>query len=257
MKVVILCGGLGTRLAEETDKIPKPIVRIGKMPILWHIMKIYDHYGFREFYLTLGYKGEIIKEFFLNYHLMSDDLVINTKSGKIIKHSSLSEDWDVHLIDTGLYTNTAGRLKKLKDFLKDDTFMMTYGDGVANVNIKKLVDFHKSHGKLATLTAVKPIARFGEMIIQDNKIIKFEEKPVSKNSYINGGFFVLEPEVLDYVTSDSIRWEHDPLENIAKDGQLMAYFHDDFWQCMDNIRDLRFLQELWENNKAPWKIWKD
>lgn len=257
MKVVILCGGLGTRLAEETDKIPKPIVRIGKMPILWHIMKIYYNYGFREFCLSLGYKSEIIKQFFLNYHLMSDDLLINTKSGKIIKHSSLSEDWDVHLIDTGINTDTGGRIKRLMQFLKDETFMMTYGDGVANINIKKLVDFHKSHGKLATITAVRPLARFGEMVFEGKKVIEFKEKPIIKNSFISGGFFVLEPKVLDYIENDKQRWEAEPLENIAKDGELMAYFHEGFWQCMDNVRDLRYLSELWEIGKAPWKIWKD
>ena len=257
MKVVILCGGFGTRLAEETDKTPKPMVRIGKMPILWHIMKTYYHYDFREFLLTLGYKGEVIKHFFLDYHLMSDDLVINTKSGKIIKHSSLSEDWDIHLIDTGIETDTGGRIKRLTEFLKDETFMMTYGDGVSNINIKKLADFHKSHGKLATITAVRPPARFGEMVFDDKKVIDFKEKPIIQDGFISAGFFVLEPKVLDYIEGDSSRWEKEPLEKLAKDGELMAYFHDGFWQYMDNIRDLRYLQDIWAQKKAPWKIWKE
>ncbi|MHA1797994.1 MAG: glucose-1-phosphate cytidylyltransferase [Candidatus Helarchaeota archaeon] len=255
MKVVILCGGFGTRLAEETDRIPKPMVLIGKMPILWHIMKIYDHFAFTEFFLTLGYKGEIIKKFFLNYHLLSGDLLINTKSGKILKYSSFSEDWDVHLIDTGLNTMTGGRIKRLETFLKGDTFMMTYGDGVANIDLKKLIEFHKSHGKLATVTAVKPRTRFGELEYKNGKVINFTEKPKIHESRISGGYFVLEPEVLNYIEGDETIWERDPIERLVKEGELMAYEHDGFWQCMDNIRELRYLRELWANNKAPWKVW--
>ena len=204
MKVVILCGGLGTRLAEETDKMPKPIVRIGKMPILWHIMKLYYHYDYNEFYLTLGYKGEIIKHFFLDYHLMSDDLVINTKSGKIVKHSSLSEDWDVHLIDTGLKTNTGGRIKRLKDFLSKETFMMTYGDGVSNINIKKLIEFHRSHGKLATITAVRPPARFGEMVFDGKKgwyRETYNEEPTTSDGEVWDEPYIIGEENFDYYPS--------------------------------------------------------
>lgn len=257
MKVVILCGGFGTRLAEETDRIPKPMVRIGKMPILWHIMKIYDHYGFKEFYLTLGYKGEIIKEFFLNYHLLSDDLVINTKSGEVVKYSSFSEDWNVHLIDTGLNTMTGGRIKHLEKFLKDETFMLTYGDGVSNIDLNELLKFHHSHGKLATITAVKPRTRFGELECVSSRVKSFSEKPQIQEKRINGGFFVLEPDVLDYLEGNETIWEGTPLKRLVKDGELMAYQHDGFWQCMDNVRELRYLQELWESNKAPWKKWKE
>jgi glucose-1-phosphate cytidylyltransferase len=257
MKIVILCGGFGTRLAEETDQIPKPMVEIGKMPILWHIMKIYYHYGFDNFYLALGYKGEIVKRFFLNYHLLSDNLEINTKTGKITKHSYLSEDWNAHLIDTGLETMTGGRIKRLEKYLKDETFMMTYGDGVSDINLKNLLKFHQSHGKLATVTAIRPLGRFGELVIDRDYVNKFIEKPERKENRISGGFFVLEPEVLDYIEGDHIIWERGPLEQLAKENQLMAYKHDGFWQCMDNIRELRYLRKLWEEIKAPWKIWED
>jgi len=255
MKVVILCGGFGTRLAEETDKIPKPMVRIGKMPILWHIMKIYDYYGFNDFYLTLGYKSEVIKEFFLNYHLLSDDLVINTKSGDIIKYSSFSEDWNVHLIYTGHNTMTGGRVKRLERFLKDETFMMTYGDGVSNINLKKALEFHRSHGKLATVTAVKPRTRFGELTESNGKVTHFSEKPKVHDAKINGGFFILEPGVLNYIEGDSTIWERKVMDALFNEGELMAYNHDDFWQCMDNVREFRYLKDLWENKVAPWKIW--
>lgn len=256
MKVLILCGGFGTRLAEETDKIPKPMVEIGEMPILWHIMKMYSHYEFNEFFLTLGYKGEMIKRFFLNYHLLSDDLVINTKSGSITKHSRFSEDWDVHLINTGVDTMTGGRIKRLERFLKEKTFMMTYGDGVADVNLKALLNFHRKHGKLATLLSVRPPARFGGLKYKGDQITAFMEKPQIEEGRINGGFFVLEPKVLDYIEGDKTIWEREPLEKLAKEGELMAYHHNGFWQCVDTVRDLRYLRQL-EMEEAPWKVWED
>ena len=257
MKVVILAGGFGTRLAEETDVIPKPMVEIGGKPILWHIMKYYSYFGFDEFIIALGYKGEIIKDFFMKYHFLSNSFTVNIKSGEITEHSEMDDDWITHLVDTGLETMTGGRTKKLAKWLADETFMMTYGDGVSNVNLKDLLRFHRSHGKLATVTAVRPPARFGEMVFDGDKVIKFAEKPKIEGSWISGGFFVLEPEVLNYIGGDDTHWEREPLERLAKDGQLMAYRHDSFWQCVDNIRDLRYLRKLWDDGKAAWKLWED
>ena len=259
MKIVILAGGFGTRLAEETDIIPKPMVEIGGKPILWHIMKYYAYFGFNEFIIALGYKGEIIKDFFMKYHFLSNSFTVNIKSGEITEHSEMDDDWITHLVDTGLETMTGGRIKRLEKWLADETFMMTYGDGVSNVNLKDLLRFHRSHGKLATVTAVRPPARFGEMVFEaeGDKVIKFAEKPKIEESWISGGFFVLEPGVLDYIESDDTHWEREPLERLAKEGQLMAYRHDSFWQCMDNIRDWRYLRKLWEEGKAAWKLWED
>jgi len=257
MKVVILAGGFGTRLAEETDIIPKPMIEIGGKPILWHIMKHYAHFGFNEFIIALGYKGEQIKDFFLNYHYLTDSLTVNTKSGEITKHNKRVDNWTVHLVDTGLKTMTGGRIKRLAKLLADETFMMTYGDGVSNVDLKDLLRFHYTHGKLATVTAVRPPARFGEMVFDGDNVTKFTEKPKVEESWISGGFFVLEPEVLNYIRCDDSIWEREVLEILAEEGLLMAYRHDDFWQCMDNIRELRYLRKLWDEDKASWKLWGD
>jgi len=257
MKVVILAGGLGTRLAEETDIIPKPMVKIGGKPILWHIMKIYAYFGFNEFIIALGYKSEIIKDFFMKYHFISNSFTVNTRSGELTEHSEMKDNWIVHLVDTDLETMTGGRIKRLAKWLADQTFMMTYGDGVSNVNLKDLLRFHRSHGKLATVTAVRPPARFGEMVFDGDKIIKFTEKPKIEESWVSGGFFVLEPEVLNYIEGDDTHWEREPLERLSGDGQLIAYRHDGFWQCMDNIRDLRYLRKLWDKDNAAWKLWSD
>lgn len=255
IKTVILAGGFGTRLAEETDTVPKPMVEIGGKPILWHILKYYGYFGFNEFIIALGYKGDVIKDFFLNYHYLTDSLTVNTKSGEITRHNKGVDDWIVHLVDTGLETMTGGRIKRLEKWLGDATFMMTYGDGVSDVDLKDLLRFHRSHGKLATVTAVRPPARFGEMVFDGDKVIKFSEKPKIEESWINGGFFVLEPEVLNYIDGDDTHWEREPLEILAEEGQLMTYRHDGFWQCMDNIRDLRYLCNLWDEDKASWRLW--
>ncbi|EMY12448.1 glucose-1-phosphate cytidylyltransferase [Leptospira weilii str. Ecochallenge] len=254
MKTVILCGGLGTRLSEETTIKPKPMVEIAGKPILWHIMKSYEKFGYTDFILALGYKGEVIKDYFINYHAHMSDLSIELKNGKISYSNPTAEDWRVTLSDTGPLTMTGGRLLRLKDQLKDSgTFMLTYGDGLSNIDIESLVKFHKSHGKLATITAVRPPVRFGELSIIDNQVKQFQEKPQAGEGWINGGFFVLEPGMIEYIHDDSIMLERTPLEKIAQDGQLMAYHHDGFWQCMDTIRDKQTLEELWSQGKAPWK----
>lgn len=256
MKVVILAGGFGTRLSEETIVKPKPMVETGGKPILWHIMNIYDAYGFNEFVVALGYKGESIKEYFLNYHNLQSDLTVSLKTGEVTASKNCCRDWTVHLIDTGLNTMTGGRLYRLKDKLKGESFMLTYGDGVSNIDINKLLEFHKSHGKKATITAVKPSARFGGMKFNGDRVIEFTEKPQAGEGWINGGFFVFEPEVFKYLSGDQTVLEKEPLENLAKDGQLMAYKHEGFWQCMDTLRDKQLLEKLWESGKAPWKVWK-
>ncbi|EMF83197.1 glucose-1-phosphate cytidylyltransferase [Leptospira weilii serovar Topaz str. LT2116] len=253
MKTIILCGGLGTRLSEETTIKPKPMVEIAGKPILWHIMKIYEHYGFGDFILALGYKGEVIKDYFLNYHARMSDLIVSLKSGTVDYSNPTAEDWKVQLIDTGALTMTGGRLLRLKDHLKE-TFMVTYGDGVSNVDIQKLVSFHKSHGKLATVTAVRPPVRFGELSISGDQVIRFQEKPQAEEGWINGGFFVFEPEVLNYIENESTMLERAPLEKLAKLGQLMSFRHPGYWQCMDTLRDKQTLEELWLQNKAPWKL---
>ena len=256
MKVAILAGGLGTRLSEETTVKPKPMVEIGGKPILWHIMNIYAAYGFKEFVIALGYKGEIIKDYFLNYHYRSRSLTVNLKSGETILHNSkIDENWIVHLIDTGLDTQTGGRIKQIARYIGNEPFMLTYGDGVSNISIHHLLDFHKKHGKLATLTAVRPTARFGQMILDEDRVTHFEEKPQIGEGWINGGFFVLEPEISSYIKDDQTFWEHEPLEQLAAEGQLAAYRHDDFWYCMDTLRDVNFLDKYWQDGKAPWKIW--
>ena len=258
MKVVILAGGFGTRLSEETDIIPKSIVEIGGHPIIWHIMKIYSTYGYNDFVICLGYKGYLIKEYFANFFLHMSDVTFNLKTGEMILQRSNSEDWKVTLIDTGLNTMTGGRIKRIKKFIGNKTFMLTYGDGVSDVNIEKLVDFHKKNRKYATLTAVQPPGKFGSLSFDNSdKLKNFTEKPAGDGSWINGGFFVLEPEIFDYIEGDNTFWEREPLENLSKDGQLVAYKHNGFWKCMDTLRDKRELEEMWNSKNPPWKVWKD
>jgi glucose-1-phosphate cytidylyltransferase len=254
MKVVILAGGAGTRLSEETTLKPKPMVEIGGKPILWHIMNIYAAYNYKEFMIALGHKGEMIKEYFLHYYNLQSDLTISLETGKIIASRNDYSDWIVHLIDTGLNSMTGGRLYHLRDRLKNETFMLTYGDGVSEVDIGKLVAFHRSHGKLATITAVRPSPRFGGLRFDDNRVIEFTEKPQTGEGWINGGFFVFEPQVLDYLDGESTILEREPLENLARDGQLMAYKHHGFWQCMDTLRDKQILERLWQSGNPPWII---
>lgn len=253
MKVAILAGGQGSRLAEETQIRPKPLVEIGGRPILWHIMNQYDHFGHQEFYIALGYKGEMIKRYFVDFCSLSSDIKVDLKNGAVHRHSETGElDWNVNLIDTGLNSMTGGRIKRLEPFLKDDTFMLTWGDGVSNIDLDKLVDFHKSHGKLATLTAVRPPARYGHLNFEGDRVSKFSEKPQTAEGWINGAFFVLEPEIFDYIQGDDTQWEKEPMERLAEEGQLMAYRHDDFWQCMDTLREKHILENLWTSGNAPW-----
>jgi len=256
MKVAILAGGLGTRLSEETTVKPKPMVEIGGKPILWHIMKIYAAYGFKEFVIALGYKGEIIKDYFINYHDHARNLTVNLKSGEVIANDDRGEDWIVHLLDTGAETQTGGRVKRVAEFIGDEPFMLTYGDGVANINIPSLLEYHKNQHKLVTLTAVRPPARFGQMLIEGERVVEFKEKPQIGEGWINGGFLVLEPGIADYIPNDQIVWEKGPLEKITSDGQLAAYQHPDFWLCMDTLRDVQMLEKLWVEGNAPWKIWE-
>jgi glucose-1-phosphate cytidylyltransferase len=257
MKVIILAGGLGTRLAEETQVKPKPMIEVGGKPILWHIMKHYAHHGFTEFAVALGYKGDIIKRYFLNYTLDSTNLTVNLASGEIIRQQDVTEKWTVHLIDTGLHTVTGGRIKRLAPLIGRETFLVTYGDGVSNVDLQALLKFHRAHGKLATVTAVRPPARFGGLCFEQDQVVQFTEKPQIGEGWINGGYFVLEPEVLDYIQGDATSFEQQPLEGLVADGQLMAYRHHDFWQCMDTMRDHRLLETLWASGKAPWQVWAE
>jgi glucose-1-phosphate cytidylyltransferase len=254
MKTVILAGGFGTRLAEETDATPKPMVEIGGSPILWHIMKIYGTAGFTEFVLALGYRAEVVKHYFLEYYHLRNDLTIDA-GGKVHVHDGDHEDWRIHLIDTGLETQTGGRIKRLAPTVGGETFMLTYGDGVADIPCRELVEFHRSHGRLATVTAVRPPARFGGLVFDGDLVTEFTEKPQIGEGWINGGFFVLEPQVLDYIEGDETIWEREPLERLAADGQLAAYRHDGFWQPMDTLRDVRFLNSLWAKGDVPWKVW--
>jgi glucose-1-phosphate cytidylyltransferase len=257
MKVVILAGGLGTRLAEETSVKPKPMVEIGGHPILWHIMHTYAHYGLKQFVLALGYKGDVVKEYFLRYHPANSDLTVNLCTGEVRYHKRPANDWEVHMIDTGHDTLTGGRLLRLEPWLRQDgAFMMTYGDGVADINICDLLDFHRRCGKIATLTAVRPPARFGTMVFDGDRVIEFKEKPQTQEGWINGGFFVFEPEIFDYLQDDQSVLEAAPLERLAQDGELVAYRHFGFWQCMDTLRDKHRLQALWDSGQAPWKAWE-
>lgn len=257
MKVVILAGGFGTRLAEHTDVVPKPMVEIGGEPILWHIMKLFAHYGFKDFVIALGYKGEVIKDYFLNYHSLQSDFSVELATGSVeILGRNHDCDWKVTLVDTGQDSMTGGRIKSLRDVLGEETFLLTYGDGVADVDVSRLVSFHRQHGKLLTLTAVHPKAHYGELNIKGQQVVKFLEKPEFKQTWINGGFMVIEPEVLDFIEGDDTIFEREPLEKIAETDNLMAYHHGGFWQCMDNLRDVRYLNELWSNGNSPWAVWK-
>jgi glucose-1-phosphate cytidylyltransferase len=260
MKVAILAGGVGSRLSEETEIKPKPMVEIGGYPILWHIMKHYSHFGYREFAIALGYKAEVIKRYFMDLCSISSDLTIKTRSGEMLRHESLNTsvpDWMVNLVDTGVKTQTGGRIKRLKPFVGNSTFMLTWGDGVSNVDLHKLLAFHKSHGKLATVTAVRPPARFGHMVFGKNdRVIEFSEKPQASEGWINGAFFVLEPGIFDYIEGDKTHWEKEPMEGLARDNQLMAYKHTDYWQCMDTLRDKQHLESLWNAGSPPWKTWE-
>ena len=256
MKVAILAGGLGTRLSEESIVKPKPMVEIGGKPILWHIMKIYAYYGFKEFVIALGYKGEVIKDCFMNYHYRTHSISVNLGNGDIdVLNENSGEDWVVHLLDTGLHTQTGGRIKRLSKFIGDEPFMLTYGDGVATIDINKVLEFHRAQKKLATVSAVRPPARFGGISFNGNLVAHFEEKPQIGAGWINGGFFVLEPEVANYIADDLVVWEREPLEKLAADGQLAAYRHKGFWQCMDTLRDVRLLNRFWREGDAPWKVW--
>lgn len=257
-KVVILCGGLGTRLKEETDVKPKPMVMIGTKPILWHVMKIYSHYGFNDFILCLGYKGEVIKEYFLNYDVLNSDFTIKLAPQKTVTiHDKVEEsDWRITLADTGVNALKGARLKRIEKYIKEDTFMVTYGDGVGNINIKKLLDFHNSHGKIATVTGVRPPSLFGELQVKDNKAVIFSEKPQTSTGLISGGFFVFNRKLFDYLTDDdNCDFEKGPLEKIAAKGELMVYTHEGPWICMDTYRDVVYLNNMWASGKAPWKIW--
>ena len=256
MKAVILAGGLGTRISEETALKPKPMTEIGGKPILWHIMKIYSHYGINEFIICCGYRGYVIKEYFANYFLHQSDITFDMSDNKMKIHQERAEPWKVTLIDTGENTMTGGRIKRVKGYLDDnEDFCLTYGDGVANINIRQLIKFHKSHGKIATLSSVFPQAKFGSLDIEDNQVKKFIEKPKGDGALINGGFFVLNPKAIDYIEGDSTVWEQEPLNKLATERELMSYKHEDFWQPMDTLRDKHYLEELWESNKAPWKLW--
>lgn len=258
MKVVILAGGLGTRIGEESSIRPKPMIEIGEKPILWHIMKIYAHYGFDEFIICVGYKGYQIKEYFANYFLHESDVTFDFDGGeKRIIHSHTAEPWKVTLVDTGMGTQTGGRIKRIKNYLGNETFMLTYGDGVGDINIQELLKFHRSHGRLATVTAVRPLGRFGALRIKkDTMVERFQEKTEGNSSWINGGFFVLEPKVIDYIEGDQMPFENDPARKLAKEGQLVAKKHNGFWQPMDTLREKNMLDNLWRSGKAPWKVWQ-
>ena len=256
MKAVILAGGLGTRISEETYIKPKPMVEIGSKPILWHIMKIYSHYGINDFVICCGYKSFMIKQYFAFYFLYNSDVTFDIETNKMEIHEKHSEPWKVTLVDTGDDTGTGGRLRKIKKYLNNETFCFTYGDGVSDVNIAKLIDFHKKEKKLATVTAVQPPGRYGYMNIEENKVTKFVEKPYGDGGWINGGFFILEPNAIEYVTNDETNWEKEPLEKLIIDNNLNVYKHSGFWQAMDTLREKNLLNDLWDSGKAPWKIWK-
>jgi glucose-1-phosphate cytidylyltransferase len=257
VKVVILAGGFGTRLAEETEVRPKPMVEIGGRPILWHIMKHYAHHGFKEFLIALGYKGEVIKRYFLDYSALNGSMTINLARGEVQVHDKKCEDWTVHLMDTGLHTQTGGRVKRLEPWLKDQTFMATYGDGVSDIDLHDLLRFHQSHGRLATVAAVRPPARFGGLTFNGDLVAEFTEKPQIGEGWINGGFLVFESAVFNYLEGDHSSLEVDGLERLAADRQLAAYRHDRFWQCMDTLRDVRLLENLWRSGNPSWKVWEE
>jgi glucose-1-phosphate cytidylyltransferase len=255
VKVAILAGGVGSRISEETEIRPKPMVEIGGRPILWHIMKHYAHHGFKDFVVALGYKGDYIKRYMVDYSTLSSDLTIDFQRAHVSSHSGGPLDWRVDLVDTGQDTATGGRIKRLQKYIGDETFMLTWGDGVSNIDLRDLLAFHRAHGKLATVTAVRPPARFGRLELDGDQVVDFSEKPQLGEGWINGAFFVLEPQVFDYVAGDTTQWEREPLEGLARDNQLMAYRHDSFWQCMDTLRDKKLLEQLWSEGNAPWKTW--
>lgn len=256
MKVVILAGGMGTRLAEETELKPKPMIEIGGRPILWHIMKHFAHHKLKEFYIALGYRGEVIKRFFMDYYSLDGSITIDLTTGLVAKQDSEYEDWIIHLKNTGQETNTGGRLKRLEQYLGDETFMLTYGDGVCDVNLQELLSFHRAHGRIATVTAVRPPARFGGLVFDGDMVVDFTEKPQIGEGWINGGFLILEPGAFKYLEGDESSLEVDALERLAADRQLAAYRHEGFWQCMDTLRDKRLLENLWQEQRAPWKLWE-
>lgn len=256
MKVVILAGGLGTRISEETDLKPKPMVEIGGKPILWHIMKLYSHYGFNEFVVCLGYRGYVIKEYFANYFLHQSNVTIDLKENKMEVHDCNAEPWRISLIDTGLNTMTGGRIKRIQEYIGNETFMLTYGDGVGNVNISELFTFHKQHGKYATITSVQPSGRFGALVLDGkSNVLSFQEKPKGDGAWVNAGFFVMDPKVFGYIAGDSTVLEKEPLENLVRDKELVAYRHNGLWQPMDTLRDKYSLEEMWKSGNAPWKVW--
>lgn len=256
MKAVILAGGLGTRIAEETVVRPKPMVEIGGRPILWHILKIYSAHGIHDFIICLGYKGYLIKEYFANYALHMSDVTMDIAAGKIEVHQTTAEPWKITLVDTGETTMTGGRIRRIARYLDDEDFCCTYGDGVSDVDISALISFHRGQGSLATMTAVQPPGRFGAFSMSDNRVVRFEEKPSGDGAWVNGGFFVLSPRVIDYIAGDHSIWEREPMERLAADGQLSAYLHRGFWHPMDTIRDKQFLEEKWAAGKAPWAVWR-
>jgi glucose-1-phosphate cytidylyltransferase len=257
MKAIILAGGFGSRLSEETVIRPKPMVEIGGKPILWHIMNIYAAHGVDEFIIALGYKAEVIKEYFLNFYALNNDISIDLANGKTTIHDGNQPKWKIHLVDTGLYTQTGGRLKRLANWLDgDETFLFTYGDGVADLNVTALLEFHKSHGKLATVTTVRSPARFGRITFEEDRVTGFYEKPQTSGGWINGGYFVLHQRVIDYIEGDETSWERQPVEQLARDGQMMGYRHYGFWSCMDTLKEKNMLEELWASGKVPWKIWE-
>lgn len=255
MKVVILAGGLGTRLAEETEVKPKPMVEIGGRPILWHILKHYSHFGFNEFFIALGYRGDVVKRYFLDYSSLAGNMTVNTGAGRVDRHGGECENWTIHLMDTGFDTMTGGRLKRLQPWLQDAPFMVTYGDGVADLNLGDLVAFHKRQGRIATITAVRPPSRFGGLTFEGDLVAEFTEKPQIGEGWINGGFMVFEPSIFEYLTGDACVLESDALEELARERQLAASRHESFWQCMDTLRDKRILETLWGQQRAPWKLW--
>ncbi|EKD53789.1 MAG: hypothetical protein ACD_60C00153G0009 [uncultured bacterium] len=256
MKAVILAGGLGTRLTEETTIRPKPMVEIGGKPVLWHIMKIYSTFGIHDFIICLGFKGYIIKEYFANYFLHTSDITFDMKQNKMSIHQNYAEPWTVTLVDTGEKTMTGGRLKRIEDYLSEDDFCLTYGDGVADIDIKALLKSHQESKRLATVTAIQPLGRFGILDFEGNEVKSFIEKPKSDGSWVNGGFFVLSPRVLNYIKDDATLWEQEPMRILAKEGQMNSYFHRGFWQPVDTLREKQLLEELWQSGKAPWKIWE-
>ncbi len=255
MKAVILAGGLGSRISEESDFKPKPMVEIGGKPILWHILKMYSQHGVQDFIICLGYKGYVIKEYFSNYFLHTSDVTFDLKNNQMQVHQKYAEPWTITLVDTGQETMTGGRLRRVRSYLGEEDFCFTYGDGVSDVNISETIAFHRSHGKLSTITAVKPEGRFGALELEGSQVKKFQEKPRGDGSWINGGFFVLSPKVIDYIEGDETLWEQEPMRHLALAGQMEAYFHEGFWQPMDTLREKRQLEALWEAKKAPWKTW--